>query len=37
MSSDFSEGGTLGNPVLGAISRFGDRPEIADDASRSKQ
>jgi hypothetical protein len=37
MPSDFTEGGTLGNPVLSAISRFGDSPAIPDDASRWKQ
>lgn len=34
MPDNITQGGTVGNLVLSAISRFGDRPAIADDTSR---
>ena len=31
MSNGIAHGGTIGNLVVSAISRFGDRPAIADE------
>jgi fatty-acyl-CoA synthase len=34
MSNGIAHGGTIGNLVVSAISRFGDRPAIADENVR---